>query len=419
MNYSITLNFKAHRPRLGGNLDLTIIEPSGGFLYRCLDYRAVRPPQSRDDMMHHCEDDLDTVLAHYGCDKTTSATPTITSKAPVNEEDARDGWLRFKCWLRSNQSKTVTEVVREAVEPKGERDDSAFDPFLDDPSDTAYTGARRTFQEVKKTRPKTVLEVAGDYVVAHRNSVVPSDVAYVHLCMMFITWTLATADCERGFSLLKAVKTAVRNRLGYDVLNQLMMIMINGPELEHFDFDEAAKVFAGASNRLHVRTNISHGAAKARQALSYDWSRQAAAKSFNDVLELSRSLATGEVITDRLVGSAVTSESKETKSRVRKKDAALGDQTYGSGDRGRGRQGQKKKRKTSSSSLLSASASTSATVVIESDSDCLSEAEELNSSESLSGDPAASTTVSYPTTRSGRRVVGAHDKGASSMYLNY
>ena len=56
-------------------------------------------------------------------------------------------------------------------------------------------------------------------------------------------WSLAiflsAADCERDFSLLKLVKSARRNRLSNQILEQIMVIKINRPSCEDFPFDDA------------------------------------------------------------------------------------------------------------------------------------------------------------------------------------
>ena len=41
---------------------------------------------------------------------------------------------------------------------------------------------------------------------------------------------LASADPERGVSTLKEIKSVKRNQLGHDTLQQLMMIVLNGPK---------------------------------------------------------------------------------------------------------------------------------------------------------------------------------------------
>ena len=49
------------------------------------------------------------------------------------------------------------------------------------------------------------------------------------LAQIYITLPPHTADCERGFSKMKLIKTDARNRMGEDSLDSLMRISINGP----------------------------------------------------------------------------------------------------------------------------------------------------------------------------------------------
>ena len=60
---------------------------------------------------------------------------------------------------------------------------------------------------------------------------------------------ISTATCERGFSAMKRIKTDLRNRLTTRVLDCLMGISIDGPDLESFDFDRAATKWGSRRNR--------------------------------------------------------------------------------------------------------------------------------------------------------------------------
>ena len=55
-----------------------------------------------------------------------------------------------------------------------------------------------------------------------------------------------TADCEWGFSLLKLLKTDLRNHIGSVNLNHAMMVAVEGPEVQSisdFDFAKAKELF--------------------------------------------------------------------------------------------------------------------------------------------------------------------------------
>ena len=59
----------------------------------------------------------------------------------------------------------------------------------------------------------------------------------------------STADCERGFSALKRIKTPLRNRLSNPICVNLLFISIEGPTHEKFDFDAACSLWASKRNR--------------------------------------------------------------------------------------------------------------------------------------------------------------------------
>lgn len=50
-------------------------------------------------------------------------------------------------------------------------------------------------------------------------------------------------EAERDFSKMKLIKNRLRNRLNKN-LNNLMNVSLNGPKLQDFDFETAAKKFA-------------------------------------------------------------------------------------------------------------------------------------------------------------------------------
>ena len=75
------------------------------------------------------------------------------------------------------------------------------------------------------------------------------------VCLANISFTVpvSTADCEQGFSAVKHIKTVLRNRLKTQMLDCLMRISVEGPELENFDFENAATVWGSLRNqRLRI-----------------------------------------------------------------------------------------------------------------------------------------------------------------------
>ena len=64
---------------------------------------------------------------------------------------------------------------------------------------------------------------------------------------------VSTADCERGFSTMNRIKTDPRNRLKTETVDKLIRLSSEGPELDQFNFETAAMLWASRSNR---RINI-------------------------------------------------------------------------------------------------------------------------------------------------------------------
>lgn len=69
------------------------------------------------------------------------------------------------------------------------------------------------------------------------------------LAIIALVIPMSSADCERGFSTLKRIKTRLRNRLSNRILNYLLMISIEGPDLQKFDFNKAVDKWAAQRNR--------------------------------------------------------------------------------------------------------------------------------------------------------------------------
>ena len=60
---------------------------------------------------------------------------------------------------------------------------------------------------------------------------------------------VSTVDCERGFSRQNLIKTAIRNRLNINNLENLMMISIEGPDRKKFDFSRSFHKWAAKCDR--------------------------------------------------------------------------------------------------------------------------------------------------------------------------
>ena len=73
---------------------------------------------------------------------------------------------------------------------------------------------------------------------------------YPQLCKLAqicLILPLSIADCERGFSVMKRVKTPLHNRLNTRTLDVLMMIRIEGPDFSSFDFQKAVDDWGNVS----------------------------------------------------------------------------------------------------------------------------------------------------------------------------
>eukprot|EP00731_Ephydatia_muelleri_P030129 Em0021g652a len=64
---------------------------------------------------------------------------------------------------------------------------------------------------------------------------------------------VSTAECERCFSSINQIKTDLRNRLNTSTLCQIMRTVLEGGELENFDFVKAAEIW---SEMRHRRISI-------------------------------------------------------------------------------------------------------------------------------------------------------------------
>lgn len=58
-----------------------------------------------------------------------------------------------------------------------------------------------------------------------------------------------TADVERDFSQMKLIKTYLRNRMNEQTLDSIMRIVIEGPILKEFPFEEVVNLWAAKKNR--------------------------------------------------------------------------------------------------------------------------------------------------------------------------
>ena len=68
---------------------------------------------------------------------------------------------------------------------------------------------------------------------ASLGSAYPQLLKVAQICLVV---PVSTADCERGFSAMVRVKSKLRKQMSNKTLNYCLRILIEGPEMEHFDF---------------------------------------------------------------------------------------------------------------------------------------------------------------------------------------
>ena len=83
------------------------------------------------------------------------------------------------------------------------------------------------------------------------NETLPSLTNILALLRITLIIPVQTATLERGFSLMKRIKSDWRNRLKPEKLLQLMMIKLNGPDLEKFDTQPAISLWWNEGSRSH------------------------------------------------------------------------------------------------------------------------------------------------------------------------
>jgi len=64
-----------------------------------------------------------------------------------------------------------------------------------------------------------------------------------------LTSPIHTADCERGFSYQNLTKTAVRNRLSPERINDLLTIASEGKPVSEMDFPKVLTHWRGKKER--------------------------------------------------------------------------------------------------------------------------------------------------------------------------
>jgi len=96
---------------------------------------------------------------------------------------------------------------------------------------------RAALEQLAKPRAFSLRALCETLIAGHEtyDAIFPAFIALAHLTLAL---PLHSADCERGFSLLKLIKTYLRNRLINATLLPLMLIACEGPAMDDKEFDK-------------------------------------------------------------------------------------------------------------------------------------------------------------------------------------
>lgn len=133
-------------------------------------------------MGNYEKDDLQVIVLHFGEKKTTS--DGIEHNPLVFPDAVKEEWLMFKHLMSENYR-------------------------------------RMTIQEMWAL-------ILQDYLSEYLNLCTVATIA--------LTIPVATVGCKRGFSAYSLIKTKTRNRLKQSSIHTLMLIKLEGPSVENFNF---------------------------------------------------------------------------------------------------------------------------------------------------------------------------------------
>lgn len=158
---------------------------------------ALKPIEflSKEDLVKHGDKQLGILTEHYGTERICKG---VKSAAVVNPDFCRNEWIDLK------------NLVLNQGYPR--------DKFV------------------------TLYQIINKY----HNSSFPNILKLAQLAMIL---PLHTADCERGFSAMSNIHDIKRNRLEPQRLQRLLMINIQGPDREEFDFNAAVNTWSSKKER--------------------------------------------------------------------------------------------------------------------------------------------------------------------------
>lgn len=93
------------------------------------------------------------------------------------------------------------------------------------------------YQEAQSLQKMSWLRVNKSHLYQHS---CPDLLALVDLVLSF---PASTAECERGFSIMKQVKTDWRSSLKSDTLSDLLMVQLSSPDISEYDPTKAVNLW--------------------------------------------------------------------------------------------------------------------------------------------------------------------------------
>jgi hypothetical protein len=174
-------------------------------------------------------------------------------------------------WVRTDLDSSDDEVAQEGeeAEPEEKEEEEEDDDedlyaheapiVIDGPEEPEDAKAERKEEKKEKKQAEikqpesakqkvlSMAEFIGAFVENKVQSGLCPEIA--KLATIALSIPVSTAECERGFSQLSMIKTPARNRLSAKNLQSLMMIAIEGPPKEIFDFRAACLRWSSSGNR--------------------------------------------------------------------------------------------------------------------------------------------------------------------------
>ncbi len=92
-------------------------------------------------------------------------------------------------------------------------------------------------------------EFVRQYMFGHQRDTSP---LLCQLAAIALTMMTANAMCERGFSMMKLIKTDKRNRMGTETLDTLLRLAMCETDVENMDFTDAITRWTTSHKRAHV-----------------------------------------------------------------------------------------------------------------------------------------------------------------------